>query len=172
MNYTIEDLSLNNAEEYARVNVLAWEQSYKGIVDDEYIRFINTEEEIKKLTEKLKSKLGNDRNISFLLRVDGKPVGILSVRESKYDKYPNCGELGAIYLLDEVKGKGFGKILFQKTIEVLKKWGYKKMINGCFEGNPSNEFYKHMGGKLVETKPLKLPNGQVINENFYYYDNI
>ncbi len=172
MNYVIEELAVNNAEDYARVNVLAWKQSYKGIVNDNFIALINTEEEIQKTIEKLKNGLGNNRNIAFLLKVDNKPVGILRVRESKYDKYSDCGELGAIYLLDEVKGKGYGRILFQKAVEELKKMGYKKMVNGCLDGNPSNEFYKRMGGKFVGTGQLTLPDGQAIVENIYYYDNI
>ena len=50
--------------------------------------------------------------------------------------------------------------------------GYNKMVNGCLEGNPSNEFYKHMGGKFIETNPFKVPNGQELIENLYFYDNI
>ena len=172
MSYLIEKLSFDNVSEYARVNSLAWKQSYKGIIDDDFLELINTEDEIKKLIEKLKNGLGNDRNVAFLLKVDNKYVGILRVRESKYDKFSDCGELGAIYLLDEVKGKGYGKILYKKAIDELRKMGYRKMINGCLEGNPSNEFYKHMGGKMIETNPFKVPNGQVLIENLYYYDNI
>ena len=172
MNYAIEDLSIDNANEYAKVNALAWKQSYKGIVDDEYLEEINTAESIEKLTEKLKGYVVNNPDHFFLLRVGGKPVGVLCVRNSKFENYQDCGELGAIYLLDEVKGKGYGKVLFRKTVEEVKKMGYKKLINGCLEGNPSNEFYKHMGGKLVETTSFKIPNGQVLTENIYYYDDI
>ena len=77
-----------------------------------------------------------------------------------YDKYSECGEIGALYLLDTVKGKGFGRILFNKAINELKEMNYDKMIIGCLSENPSNEFYKHMGGKFVDTNPLTLPNGQ------------
>ena len=78
--------------------------------------------------------------------------------------YNQCGELGALYLLDSVKGKGFGKILFNKAIEELKNIGYDKMIIGCPSENPSNDFYKHMGGKFVDTNPLTLPNVQELIE--------
>ena len=44
------------------------------------------------------------------------------------------------------------------------------MINGCLKGNSANEFYKHMGGKLVDTGVFKVKNGQEIEENIYYYD--
>lgn len=54
--------------------------------------------------------------------------------------------------------------------EELKKIGYNKMINGCLKGNSANEFYKHMGGKLVDTGVFKVKNGQEIEENIYYYD--
>ena len=50
--------------------------------------------------------------------------------------------------------------------------GYKDMIIGCLVDNPSNDFYKHVGGKLVDNSPLKLPNNQTLIENIYYYSNI
>lgn len=100
-------------------------------------------------------------------------MGVLCVRKPKYEDYQDCGELGAIYLLNEVKGKGYGKVLFEYAKKELKKMGYKKMVNGCLEGNPSNEFYKHMGGKLVKKIPFVVKNyGQELTENVYYYESI
>lgn len=46
--YIIENINSSNIEYYARVNALAWLQSYKGIVNDEFLELINTEEEIQK----------------------------------------------------------------------------------------------------------------------------
>ena len=173
MNYTIEKLSIENAHEYAYVNSRAWLESYKGIIDDEYLEKINTDESIKNFTEKLKGYVVNNPDHFFLLRVDGKPMGVLCVRKPKYEDYQDCGELGAIYLLNEVKGKGYGKVLFEYAKKELKKMGYKKMVNGCLEGNPSNEFYKHMGGKLVKKIPFVVKNyGQELTENVYYYESI
>lgn len=172
MNYTIEKLNRDNALEYAKVNALAWKESYPGIINDDFLEFINREEEINKLAERLKNSLNDSYKDAYLLKVNNKCVGILNLRESKYDEYTDCGELGAIYLLNEAKGQGYGKILVQKAISELKKKGFKKMINGCFEGNPSNEFYKHMGGKLVGSTLIKIPNGQELIENFYLYENI
>ncbi len=168
-NYVIEKMDLDNVGHYAKVNALTWFQSYKGIVNDEFLQLINTKEEIQKAIINLKTGL-NDDSRRFLLKYENQYVGILRVRKTKYEKYLDCGELGALYLLDNIKGKGFGKILFEKAVEELKNMGYKKMIIGCLMKNPSNEFYKHMGGKLVGTNPLILPNGQELLENLYYYD--
>jgi len=169
MNFIIEDMDINNVEYYARVNALAWMQSYKGIINDDFLELINTESEIQKTISNLKSSFIDDSK-RFLLKYNNEYVGVLRVRKTKYDKYKECGELGALYLLDSVKGEGFGKILFNKAVEELKKKGYNKMILGCIRENPSNEFYKHMGGQFVDTNPLILPNGQELMENLYLYD--
>ena len=94
----------------------------------------------------------------------------MRVRKTKYEKYSECGELGALYLLDRAKGLGLGKILFNKAVSELKDMGYNKMIIGCLEKNPSNNFYIHMNGKFVGKNPLTLPNKQELVENLYYYD--
>ena len=172
MNYVIEELSVDNAEDYARVNVLAWKQSYKGIINDDFLDLIGTEKYIQQTITKLKKGINDTLNKAFLLKVDDKPVGVLRVRKSKYVKYSDCGEIGAIYLLDSVKKQGFGRILFKKAIEELKRMGYTKMVNGCIEGNPSNSFYQHMGGRFIEKGSFIVPNGQELIENVYYYSKI
>lgn len=169
MNYNIENMDINNVEYYARVNALSWKQSYKGIVNDDFLELINTEPEIQKAITNLKEGL-KDSSKRFLLKYNDEYVGIVRVRETKYDKYKEYGELGTLYLLDCAKGNGFGKILFNKAVEELKRKGYNKMILGCLSENPSNEFYKHIGGKFIDTNPLILPNGQELMENLYLYD--
>ena len=46
---------------------------------------------------------------------------------------------------------------------------YEKMIIGCLQGNPSNEFYKHIGGKLIKTRIFKKLN---LLENVYLFEKI
>lgn len=72
-------------------------------------------------------------------------------------------------LLAIIKVKVLGKKLFEAGIQELKNMGFNKMIVGCLANNPSNDFYKHMGGKLIKTRifeKLQLP------ENVYYFDEI
>ena len=159
----------NNVYDFAKVSAQSWKESYNGIVNDDFLELINTESEINKKVDKLKSVM-NDGSRRFLLKCDNKYVGILRVRITKYDNYKDYGELGALYLLNSVKGKGFGKALFNKAIEELKDMGYGKMIIGCLSSNPSNLFYKHMGSIFVGTNPITLPNGQLLEENLYTYD--
>ena len=125
---------------------------------------------IKKTISILKNGL-NDGSRRFLLKYNEEYVGVLRVRTTKYDKYYNCGELGALYLLDSVKKKGYGKILFKKAISELKDMGYSNMILGCLQDNPSNDFYKHMGGVLVDSKLRKIGDKEYM-ENIYFYNSL
>ena len=169
----IEELSNDNAYEYAYVNSKTWLESYKGIVDEEFLELINTPEKIKIFEDKLKEHLLNKDGLYYLLRVNNKPVGVMNVRKPKVEGFDDCMELGALYLLNEVKGKGYGKILFNKAKEEIKKLGYSKMVNGCLEKNPSNDFYIHMGGIFIKRVPhiIKGTN-QELFENIYLYENI
>ena len=110
-------------------------------------------------------------NKGFILYIDNKAVGMLRIGSSRQKKYNNEGELRAIYLLDESKHKGFGRILFERALKELKEMGYNNIIIACLKDNPSNEFYKHMGGKLVDTNQFNIPNQQ-LEENVYYFENI
>ena len=81
MDYIIEKLSIDNVEYYARVNALAWKQSYKGIVNDDFLELINTEPEIQKAISNLKEGL-NDSSRRFLLKYNDEYVGVLRVRKT------------------------------------------------------------------------------------------
>ena len=83
--------------------------------------------------------------------------------------YEKCGEVQGLYLYTEEKGKGYGKTLINKAFEVLKSKGYKKTVIGCVDGNPSNGFYKHLGGKFVRQDPWDILDEHYI-ENIYEYN--
>ena len=67
----------------------------------------------------------------------------------------------------------FKKLMFiyKMAIKELKNMGFTKMIVGCLAANPTNEFYKHMGGKLIEVATRKI-KGHYMTENIYYYENL
>lgn len=65
------------------------------------------------------------------------------------EEYNNCGEIFALYVLKEYKSNGYGKKLVEVATKELKEMGFDKMKIACLKGNPSNEFYKHIGGVYV-----------------------
>ncbi len=172
MNYSIEELNLNNVRDYVKVTAKAWQETYKGIVNDEFLELIGRDSEIDKSIERKRKSLNNDLDKSFLLKVDNKYVGIFRVCKSRDNNYKEIGELQALYLLNEVKHIGFGKILFGIAKEEIKKMGFNSMVIGCLSDNTNaNNFYKHMGGVLDSNRNFTLPN-QTLKENVYLFRKI
>ena len=87
------------------------------------------------------------------------------------EKYGDIGELYSLYLLNKVKKKGYGKLLFYNDVKELINLGFNEMIVGCLINNPSNDFYKHMGGKLIDVVTNKVKSYDM-KENIYYYENL
>ena len=170
MNYKFEIMSQDSAIEYAKINIKSWVESYKDIIDEDYLESIHTLNEVEKMKAALINNL-KDGSLRYLLKVNNEYVGIFRVRETKYEGFEDYGELGALYLLNKVKNNGYGKIMFDRAKRELSRMGYGKMIVGCLEENPSNSFYIHMGGIFVKKNPIRI-GVQDLNENVYIFEEI
>lgn len=52
--------------------------------------------------------------------------------------------------------------------EKIKDKGYSSVIINCLQGNPSIEFYKHMGGSIISKRTDKIKCG-IITEDILYF---
>ena len=162
----IRKKELKDCESWADVNIKSWNENLKGVVSDKLLSFIKD-----KRNSRIKNDIENfvQDDWNYVLEENGKVIGILKLKETDKQGYNNCGEVQILYLYTEEKGKGYGKALINKGFEVLKNKGYKKAIIGCIDGNPSNGFYKHMGGKFVRQEPWNILD-EHYTENIYEYD--
>lgn len=48
INYNIKEVDYSDIETYIRINCKSWKESYSGIVNDDFLNFINEEEQIQK----------------------------------------------------------------------------------------------------------------------------
>ena len=156
-----------DCKEVAHVVTVAWNETYRGIVSDAFLDNLSSNEEER--SNRTRNEFDDNDNHQFVLEVDNKIVGFINVGATDDTSFSNCGEIFAIYIINGYKGYGFGKELIEVGKEELKKMGFDKMIIGCLDGNKSNEFYKHIGGKYIKTRifeKLQLP------ENVYYFEKI
>ena len=167
MNYIIRKKERKDCADVAHVVTVARNETYKGIVPDNFLEGLYLNEEQRTINSY--NKFDENDNHQYVLEVDGKVIGFVNVGSTDEKEYDNCGELHAIYIINGYKGNGYGKKLINIGIEELKKMGYNKMIIGCLEGNPSNEFYKHIGGKFIKKRVFEKLN---LPENVYYFDKI
>lgn len=169
MGYIIRRRNKEDIKNIAHVTTLAWNQTYKGIVKKEFLDSlkINEEERIKKSLE----NFDENNNNTFVLEVSGKVVGFAKCVISDYPGYEGIGEIQAIYILDGYKGYGYGRALFETCIKHFKNSGQTSMLLNCLDGNKTNYFYIHMGGKKIGTINLHFGDDDY-NANVYFFENI
>ena len=167
MNYVIRKKERKDCADVAHIVTVAWNETYEGIVSDEFLAGLYATE--KERAENTYNKFDEKDNHQYVLEVENKIVGFVNVGPSDETEYEDCGEIYAVYIINGYKGHGFGRKLVEAGIKELKNMGYNKMVIGCLAGNPTNDFYKHIGGKYIKQRifeRLQLP------ENVYYYDEI
>lgn len=167
MSYIIRKRQQKDCNDIANVVTVAWNETYKGIVSDEFLANLHKNKEQRAINSL--RKFNEKDNHQFVLEVDNKIVGFIKVRSASEKSYTDCGEIQSLYIINGYKGYGYGRKLLEAGITELKRMGYNKMIISCLQGNPSNNFYKYIGGKFIKTRIfqlLKLP------ENVYYFDKI
>ncbi len=167
MDYIIRKMNKNDCFAVAKIVTIAWNETYRGIVNDEFLDnlYLNEQE---RATNSYK-EFDENTNHQYVLEINNEIVGFINVDASDEGEYNDCGELYALYLINNYKGYGYGRKLFDIAIKELKSMGFTKMIVGCLADNPTNDFYKHMGGKLIKQRvfeKLQLP------ENVYLFEEI
>ena len=167
MEYVIRKMKKDDCREVAHVITIAWNETYRGLVPDEFLDnlYLNEEDRVKNSY----NRFNEFDNHQFVLEVDHKIVGYLNVGKTDDIEYDKCGEINAIYIINDYKGYGYGKEMIKAGINELKNMDCDKMLIGCLVGNPTNDFYKYLGGKLIKQRifeKLKLP------ENVYYFEKI
>lgn len=104
----------------------------------------------------------------YVLEKDNHVIGIMILKKSNRVCFEKCGEIDTLYLSPDEIGKGYGKVLFLKAYEEFQKKGYSNFIVGCLDGNPSNVFYQHMGGKYIRQDSWDFLDEHYM-ENIYEY---
>ena len=165
MKYNIRKMTKEDCREAAHVITIAWNETYKSIVPDDFLNSLYQNEEERAINSY--NRWDDSGNHQFVLEVDNKIVGYMNVGITDDVGYDNCGEIHAIYIINGYKGYGFGKKLVEAGISELKNMNCDKMLIGCLVGNPTNEFYKRIGGKFIKQRIFEKLQ---LTENVYYFE--
>ena len=174
MNYLIKEIEKKDVYDFMYVNTMSLTETYKGIIDDSFLNKIvneldqNVERQINVFDKVTKEEPNYKR---YILYVDNKPVGVIGLGNSREEAYKDSGELYCIYLLKKVQKLGLGKIMIDYVKDRMKELGYKSMIIQCLSDNPTNGFYKHMGGVFAYSRARKIGEKEYM-ENVYFYNSL
>jgi GNAT superfamily N-acetyltransferase len=154
----IRPAGADDIEAIARVHIQSWHETYPGIMPQQRLDSLSME----RSTKHWQANISGAFTV-LVAELDGRIVGFLSGGDNS--EYQACEtglgnacdcELGALYLLQEFHGRGIGKALFNRFVELMQQDSRRTMIVWVAEKNRSTGFYTAMGGELVDRKILTV----------------
>jgi len=161
MGFIIRKVLPEDAYEYTACHIACWQSAYKGIIPDEYLENMPSEQEQR--TEKFKQALCDPDNYGFYCaEFDGRIIGRLIIRNGRDEDKQDAGEIAAIYLIEEFWDKGYGREMMNFVISRFRSMGYSEVFLWVLQDNTrARRFYEKHGftfdGKKAEIeigKPL------------------
>lgn len=155
----VRKATVNDINSIVRIKINSWKQTYKNILDDEFLNNMNYDENYEKFYKEIKNLDSIKQN--YVITKNDKVIGYTKFQILKNNEYDS--QIFAIYIDGKYKGKGYGTILFNYVKLLLKNSNCKDMILWCiYENYPSKNFYLKKGGR--EGKKIKSKIG---NQNIY-----
>ena len=150
----IRKATKDDASGIAKVHVRSWQETYQGIVSQDYLDSLKIEDR-KPLWEKSLSETSNISPVFVAVNPEGEIVGFASFGKERSGKFKAEGELYAIYILKEYQGRKLGLGLLQAGLEDLLKQKYDSMLVWVLADNESRKFYESLqpekaGEEVVE----------------------
>lgn len=151
----------------AIVNVYTWKMRYSGLIPEKIIdsRIYQLEQKAEVIRKKIEKGEGY-----LVALVEETIVGFCAYGACGNATYADFGEIKAIYVLDGFQNKTIGKQLLKSAQVLLKTQGYSSIVVNCLKHNPSANFYKHMGGKLIADRQDDY-NGYLIEEDIFLFES-
>ena len=106
--------SHQDAEGLAEVHVNSWKTTYQGIISEAYLSNLSVEGR-KKNWEWIFKNLKQDE-IIYVIEDDGKIMGFIDGGKNREIGTDYGAEIYSFYLLKEVQGSGYGKLLFNRLV--------------------------------------------------------
>ncbi len=169
MNIDIRRASVAEIGVIREIAEVAFRETYRPILTAEQIDFMM---EWMYSEESLQRQMGEKENIFYILKVDGKDVGYMSIERHKsppadLEDYL-VFNLQKIYMLPDYQGLGCGAALLAHAEEQMRLFaGGKGRV--CYElnvnrYNPAVSFYKRHGLEINREGDFAIGNGYYMND--------
>ena len=125
----------DNREEISKIYENSWRYASKGIIPQDYLDAI---------PEGRWVNIFDITGWSTMVCVEnGEYIGTSSFCRSRFEQYPDSGEVISIYFLPEFMGKGYGSKLLEAVISELKNRGFSEVFLWVLEENTTaRQFYE------------------------------
>lgn len=135
--------TIHDAAAIARIRVDSWRAAYAGIVPARILERMDAAAFAPRLALRLG---GADHGILAAQAADGAVEGFVIAGPSRDEDAQGAGEIGAIYLAPEARGRGIGAALLEAACEGLADRGFGSVVLWVLTANaPARRFYERHG---------------------------
>lgn len=101
---------------------------------------------------------------------NGSFIGTSSFCKSRFEQYPDSGEVISIYFMPEYIGKGYGRQLLNSVLDELNKQGFQEVFLWVLEENTrARHFYESLGFTYTNEFLDDSIGGRALREVRYVY---
>jgi GNAT superfamily N-acetyltransferase len=162
MTVAIRQATFADIPAIAHVHIASWQTAYRGILPDDYLdRMMDgLPRRIQRWEEGMRNPEAPGAATFVAEDGDTGIIGFVGGGAARKGNVGYSGELFAVYLLAEHRGRGLGRGLFHRCVEHVRGLGHADMMLWVLEANhPSRRFYEAMGGSVVPGATLDVTLG-------------
>jgi len=154
----------------ARVHVQAWHESYSDLMPQAAIDARSVETRVNQWRGTLAA---TDRlTFVYVAEQDRAICGFGSAGTIRWTGLSTGSEVSALYLLDVVKRRGIGRMLFVRLLGELAARGFTSTGLWVLTRNtPARRFYEALGGRTGDTR-VEHRGEYVLDEIAYIWDDL
>ncbi len=156
------------------VHVAAWRSAYPGILPDDYLARLSVPRQAAYYDSTIRGGASvhvltaSGRDLPSSLAPGGRVIGfVTATRGSGLAD----GEIETLYILDDWRERGLGRLLLATTAAHLAGIGCRSVFLWVLRDNPSRFFYQHLGGRAVAESHTRVA-GQKLAQIAFAWDPI
>ncbi|MBL8902430.1 MAG: GNAT family N-acetyltransferase [Aestuariivirga sp.] len=169
MSIAFDELTPADVEEIARVHIQCWQESYAGLLPDEFLKNLSIDEKIAQWRQTVSDPLVFTRVARDARRI----VGFVSCGAAREGAAKGAdGEILAIYILKAYHGRRIGRSLMAAAARFwLSKGGRNLVVLSMAGNNQAAAFYKALGGLRVDEGSFEIA-GTRIDDTGHLFNNL
>lgn len=144
----------------ARVHMESWQNTYRGLVSDDFLDNLQLEPRIARWQTRLADP--NRGEFAYVSTDVGGDVIAFATGGPEQSNHPLYkAELIALHVSKPFQSLGLGTLLFRAIAAHLHSQGYTSLLLWVLKGNPAQHFYERMGGVPVAERIEEFAGGHI-----------
>jgi ribosomal protein S18 acetylase RimI-like enzyme len=162
---TVRAARPDDAEAIADAHVRGWLAAYRGVVPDAVLDGLSLERRTDQWRDTINAETAAEAPATrtWVVEEAGLVRGFAAtgaIRDQP-DGLPTAGEVFAIYLAPEARGRGFGRAIFSHAVGDLRARGFDPIVVWVFEANADARRFYEAAGFLPDGARQPVDFGEV-----------